>query len=497
MELNKKRTIKKKPITVAAALVAAIAGFTVVGPVGVAQAATTPEGFIVDFANSDHRLVHVSPGLVDVSPSLLDAGTSPSVAALADGGYEEAFQASDHSLWLASSAEGGHQFRQNCSPNPVPEMPGTSPDITVTAQGQLRVEWAESGRESAAIVTPGVQPQCGFTEGSILPGTTPSVVALNLGRGGYASTWVDSSGRLIVAETDATGQPSDPNVGFSIPAGHTIAPGTIPSIATGRLSDPITTWKLAYQDITGHLVTLDSTGKFDVTPSVLAPHTSPSVSNALGGHFLMSFVASDNSVWVDIDGGGHRLPGLFAAPGSSTAIAAARDGSTDWEVAFERASDHHLVTTDSLQNVIDSTQVMEDGTTPSVAALNPIVPLPGGLWRFDRQPDDNGFAAYAGSLGGGQVGGKVVQITYPVVGTADSSVLFVKAGHTTAECGNPTAVVALREGSGALTAPQLAAIFGTTQPLFLPGVPLFERLCYSGPNPPAQVAVFVSTQDLN
>ncbi|MEU4193625.1 hypothetical protein AB0E69_17125 [Kribbella sp. NPDC026611] len=56
-------------------------------------------------------------------------------------------------------------------------------------------------------------------------------------------------------------------------------------------------------------------------------------------------------------------------------------------------------------------------------------------------------------------------------------------------------MVALREGSGSLTASQFAAIFGTTTPLFSGGAPLVERLCYSGPNPPAQVSVTVTTLD--
>ncbi|WUJ67910.1 hypothetical protein OG809_22675 [Kribbella soli] len=130
-----------------AALAAASIGITVV-PIGMqtAQAAATPEGFIVDFQNSAHRLVHVSPGLIDVSPSFMDAQSSPSVVALADGNYEESFQAADHTLWIANSAAGGQQFRQNCSPNPVPEMPGTGTGITVDAHGQVRVKLPQQQR---------------------------------------------------------------------------------------------------------------------------------------------------------------------------------------------------------------------------------------------------------------------------------------------------------------------------------------------------------------
>ncbi|MER7243847.1 hypothetical protein [Kribbella sp. NPDC000426] len=421
----------------------------------------------------------------------MDPQSSPAVVALADGNYEESFQASDHSLWIANSATGGQQFRQNCSPNPVPEMPGTGTGIAVDAHGQVRVEWAESGQESGANLTLGVKPQCGFTEGAILPGTTPSVAALNIGSGGFVSTWVGTDHLIHVKE------PGRAAFAIQNPA---VAPGTSPSIATDIISNALSSWKLAFQDSTGHLDTFDSNGNFDVTPSILAPNTSPSVSHALGSpRFEMAFVASDNSVWVDINGGGHPIgAGLNAAPGSSPAIAQDRDGSNGWEIAFQRSSDHHLITVDSLGNRLDSGQVMEDNTNPAIAALKPVAIPPHtgpGEWKFDQQPADNGFMAYAGSFPAPFMAlgtGHIIQLTYPVVGTPDSTLLFVKAGHTTAECGDPGAVVALREGVGSLTAPQLAAIFGTTQPTFFPGVPLFERLCYVGPNPPAQVAVGVT-----
>ncbi|TDW69313.1 hypothetical protein [Kribbella pratensis] len=475
-----------------AALAAASIGITVV-PIGMqtAQAAATPEGFIVDFQNSAHRLVHVSPGLIDVSPSFMDAQSSPSVVALADGNYEESFQAADHTLWIANSAAGGQQFRQNCSPNPVPEMPGTGTGIAVDAKGQVRVAWAESGQESGVNLTVGVQPQCGFTEGAILPGTTPSVAALDPDLGGFVSAWVGTDHLVHGKETG--------HAAFTIDT-HPVAPGTSPSIATDNVSTG-NHWKLAYQDTTGHLVTASSNGPLDVTPSVLAPNTSPSVSHVGRTNiFEMAFVAADNSVWVDINGGGHPIgAGLNAAPGSSPAIAQDRDGSGGWEIAYQRSTDHHLVTADSLGNRFDSGQVMEDNTTPAIAALKPtnIPPFMGtGQWQFDQQPPDNGFAAYAGSWPHPILAlpaGHVIQLTYPVVGTPDSTLLFVKAGHTTAECGDPSAVVALREGVGSLTAPQLAAIFGTTRPAFFPGAPLFERFCYIGPNPPAQVFIGVTT----
>jgi hypothetical protein len=58
----------------------------------------------------------------------------------------------------------------------------------------------------------------------------------------------------------------------------------------------------------------------------------------------------------------------------------------------------------------------------------------------------------------------------------------VKAGHSTAECGNPSAVVTLGEGQ-TTTAAQLSAIFGTATPSFSTMSPLAAVACFSGPNP--------------
>jgi Fibronectin type III domain len=72
--------------------------------------------------------------------------------------------------------------------------------------------------------------------------------------------------------------------------------------------------------------------------------------------------------------------------------------------------------------------------------------------------------------------GHLVQIRVPQVGPADLQVRFVKAGHTTAECNNPSAVVVVGEGQSTTPA-QITEIFGQAEPPFSTLNPLVFTAC--------------------
>jgi hypothetical protein len=76
--------------------------------------------------------------------------------------------------------------------------------------------------------------------------------------------------------------------------------------------------------------------------------------------------------------------------------------------------------------------------------------------------------------------GHLVQIRVPQSGPTDIAVLFVKAGRSTQECNNPSAVVQINEGQ-ATTPAQITAIFGVAQPRFSTLQPLNFVACLAAP----------------
>jgi hypothetical protein len=103
---------------------------------------------------------------------------------------------------------------------------------------------------------------------------------------------------------------------------------------------------------------------------------------------------------------------------------------------------------------------------------------------LNQQPIVQGFIPFAGAYPpfGTTPPAHLLQIRYPQSGFADTSLLFVKSGHSTSECGNSAAVVQLVEGQ-TTTAAQISAIYGVAQPHFNTLNPLTAVACYQGPGP--------------
>jgi len=78
--------------------------------------------------------------------------------------------------------------------------------------------------------------------------------------------------------------------------------------------------------------------------------------------------------------------------------------------------------------------------------------------------------------------GVLLQIRIPQIGFSDTSVLFVKPGHSTEECNDPNAVIQVNEGQ-TTTSAQISAIYGQSQPPFSTVSPLYFVACIgkSGP----------------
>jgi hypothetical protein len=288
--------------------------------------------------------------------------TNPSLAALPNGSFDEAFQASDRTLWFANSVQGGHQVVQTaCSTAPYIVTPGTSPALAVDKQSIENFLFAEGG-EATSLEVPVQNQVCSTSRGTIAPTTSPSVAALNVGpnEGGYifVESWVDSSGVVWVREPGKGTHVA----GNGVPA----APGTSPSVAAGLNG----TWKLAYQGTDNRLWTVNSAGVTTQTLSFLNPGTSPAVAGLADGRFEMAFVARGGTLWADLNGNGHQVGTMTVAPGSNAAIAG--NSADSWEIAVPRSGDNHLVEVTPGDVVRDTGQVVAANTTPAVTGLFPV-----------------------------------------------------------------------------------------------------------------------------
>lgn len=77
--------------------------------------------------------------------------------------------------------------------------------------------------------------------------------------------------------------------------------------------------------------------------------------------------------------------------------------------------------------------------------------------------------------------GRLLKISVPSIGS-DVVVAFVRSGHTTDECGDPTAVVVLAE-SHSTTPEQIIEIFGVSEPQFSTSSPIVFVACASSSGP--------------
>ena len=133
-------------------------------------------------------------------------------------------------------------------------------------------------------------------------------------------------------------------------------------------------------------------------------------------------------------------------------------------VAFNRAGDSPS------SNEVQS-------TTPTVEEKRTV-----GLTRQDTV---EGFIPYLGKFpeGGVVPKGRLLRLRVPQIGASDLAVAFVKRDSSTANCGNPSAVVVL--GEGQTTSPeQMRDIFGESEPEFTIQNPIFFVSCVSTPGPP-------------
>ncbi len=246
------------------------------------------------------------------------AGTSPSIAALAGGGYEVAFHSTDGDLWVTSSAGGG---ATNLG---LAMMAGTSPSITGLASG---------GYEVAVQTTAGYVGMVGAAgpltiSVPMAAGTSPAIGASPL-EGSYDVAWQASTGDLWTYTPINGGD----NTNFGMMA------GTSPSIV-GQAGGG---WEVAFQANTGNLwTTLSTGGNTGINRNLgMLAGTSPSIGGSPSGYYDVAFQANTGVLWTDTAFGDRfdlnlgmdsdtTSPAITALPGSAYEVAFRANTGTLW-----------------------------------------------------------------------------------------------------------------------------------------------------------------------
>jgi hypothetical protein len=130
--------------------------------------------------------------------------------------------------------------------------------------------------------------------------------------------------------------------------------------------------------------------------------------------------------------------------------------------------------------------MVSQASTPASAATvsAPSDPFTQTFTLSEQTGNGGSFVPYAGAYPpfGNVPPFHLIGVQFPLSGFADTELAFVKPGHSTEECGNPSAVTLLVEGQS-LTAAQITAIYGSAQPHFNTLSPMTAVACWSGSGP--------------
>ena len=199
----------------------------------------------------------------------MDNASSPSITGLIGGGYQVAFQANTHDLYVAGTAGTGDQG--------YGMMPGTSPSIAAMPGGS----WLAAMQANVGylwIVGPGiVLPWVA----QMAPNTNPSIATRSDGTWQVAFQGLDSYLRTYDSQSGVT------NTWYGM------APNTSPSVS----AVPSGGYEIAFQANTGSLWITGPLGAGDVGLGMMAG-TSPSITALPGGGWEATFQANTGNLWV-------------------------------------------------------------------------------------------------------------------------------------------------------------------------------------------------------
>jgi hypothetical protein len=236
------------------------------------------------------------------------AGTSPSITALGDGGYEVAFRAANGHLWTAG--EGGSKDWG------LGVAPGTSPSIHALYPSGYGIAFNAAGTDHLWVAnSSGAAYDTGW---GMAAGTSPSYTAIGTS---FEIAFQAYNQHLWTYGYDGV---HDSGLG--------VAPGTSPAI-TGLWSGG---YQIAFNAFgSGHLWVTGSAGVADTGLGV-ASGTSPAIS-PIYGSYEVAFQAGGGHLWTAGWGGG-KDSGLGMASGTSPSMSPV--GGSSYEIAFQAGGGH-------------------------------------------------------------------------------------------------------------------------------------------------------------
>jgi hypothetical protein len=286
------------------------------------------------FQSNLGQLVSMSPAGGNNWTQGMAPGTSPSITAMAYGGYQMAFQSNNGQLITVGTNESTN-WGQGMKP-------GTSPAIVGLANGGYQIAFQSNLGQLVAV---GLAGNTNWGQG-MAPGTSPAIAALS--NGGYMMAFQANNNQLVTIGTNGSNN-----------WGQGMMPGTSPSITT--LSNG--GYEIAFQANTGQLISVGSAGGTNWGQG-MAAGTSPSITARPDGGYEIAFQANNNQLVSIGTAGGHNW-GQGMKPGTSPSISPRIASPIGIEMAFQ--SNTGQLWSIGTGGGANWGQGMMAGTSPSIA----------------------------------------------------------------------------------------------------------------------------------
>lgn len=458
------------------------------GTIGFGHRFAGVEKAFVD-ANGHLRTQLSNTTVVDTGRVLPANSTSGvSIASAADGTFLAVFPDGNAGNVLTFDANNTFGRITSSTGLPVTVDANTSPAVA-SADGFTSMAFVQ-GTSVYELANFGPHPDQLFSFGSALAGTSPATTVLPAG--GFLTTWVNTSG-LLQWTNGSNGAILD---NFLVPTGSS------PTITSDGSH-----WTIDVVDNESRLWQLtDASPQTPIQLDSAVLRGSVSSSSLLDTSTITAFADTSNNLWIQGLFGGTKVTArntnLKVQPGTTPAITGG--GDDGWIVEFESQTNQHMVSfgNNSLTPTDSGVQV-DSARSPAVTDLvQPLAttpPPPGGggtpttqFMNLTAQPVVSGPIPYSGTFAGATTG-TLLSITYPSAGHAFTSIELLKAGHSSAECDDPSAVVVLNPGQ-TTTPSDILAIAGVAAPTFTMAHPLSLVGCFIGLPTPSFFSVQLSVQ---
>ncbi|NUP46542.1 MAG: hypothetical protein HOW97_04400 [Catenulispora sp.] len=457
------------------------------GTIGFGNRFAGVEKAFVD-ANGHLRTQLSNTTVVDTGHVLPANSTSGvSIASAVDGTFLAVFPDGDNGNVLSYDANNTFGTITSTTGLPVTVDANTSPAVA-SADGFTSMTFVQ-GTSVYELANFGPHPNQLFSFGTALAGTSPATTVLPAG--GFITTWVNTSG--LLQWTNGTNGAILNN--FLVPRGSS------PTITSDGSH-----WTIDVVDNGSRLWQLtDASPQTPIQLDVSVRFGSVSSSSLLDTSTITAFADTSNNLWIQGLFGGTKLTArntnLKVQPGTTPAVTGG--GDDGWIVEFESQTNQHMVSFGNNSLTPTDSGVLVDSArsaavTDLVRASSTPPPPPGGtspstaFMNLTEQPVVSGPIPYAGTFAGPTTG-TLLSITYPSAGHAFTSIELLKAGHTSAECDDPNAVVVLNPGQ-TTTASDILAIAGVAAPTFTMARPLSLVGCFIGTPTPSFFSVQLSVQ---